>query len=96
MTSNLEIIFGNQAKAEIEKELSKGGPINQTYNKEVKGQHIEGANALDGAKSPLTKSKIIRCPVCGSFNIYLGIAEIDGVPILCYQCDKTSFVKEKK
>ena len=55
MTSNLEMIYGNQAKAEIEKERRE---TNQTQLKteDERFQHIEGAKTFDGEKCPLTKS----------------------------------------
>ena len=71
---------------------------NQTQLKkeDERFQDIEGAKTFDGEKRPLTKSQIIRCPLCNSSNVYLGIAEKDGIHVLCYACEKASFVKVKK
>jgi len=51
---------------------------------------IEGTILTNG---PL-KTQIIRCPKCGSSNVFLGVPENDGIPVLCYGCKKVTFVKK--
>jgi hypothetical protein len=51
---------------------------------------IEGTILTNG---PL-KSQIVRCQKCGSSNVFLGVPENDGIPVLCYDCKEVTFVKK--
>jgi hypothetical protein len=52
----------------------------------IKENLLNGGEGPDLTNGPL-KSKIVRCPVCGSSNVHLGIKTIDGVPMFCKSCE---------
>jgi hypothetical protein len=35
----------------------------------------------------------VSCPQCGGGNLYLGIPEVEGRPVLCYDCNEVSFIE---
>jgi len=59
----------------------------------MKENLLNGGEGPDLTNGPL-KSQIVRCPKCGSSNVFLGIPENDGMPVLCYDCKEVTFVKK--
>lgn len=48
-------------------------------------------NEIEKHLSP--KTAIVRCPVCGSSNVRLGIRTVWGVPVFCLECERMTPVR---